>query len=538
MKHLKQTKIIKCTLLGIVGIVCLYFIYNFVVKLIPHMAIELAASYNWDTPVYWAMGRGILNGLTPYVDMFEIKGPGIFYITALSFLTSNGPWVGNLINFICLLFIGFSPLGALLLTAKKIGIKSVNFITYPIAIIFGGIIMMYSSFYAGQIQTESFGAGFACIYLMIISTIDVNKIKWNSISIWLAAIFMMLSVGMKEPFILLCFAGALIFATGLKHLFKVFILPLLYAIALGALIMLVTGMLIPYFKNYLFYIFTNHVTRSGSIFEKLFAFEKFRLNLNSYSDQLLPIVIVSLVFSFLIVVFTIFQKNRSIWYKIFNIIKFVPTILLPFLAVGLGGEYYGHHFIFAIPVYIALIIYMLINLGTNNTTAQSENKIIKSIAFAKHYILAIILLFSFSVVLDIKPFSMNSPLATCMREAPVINADANKVDALLDKMNVDRYMYIGMNGPVFMGLTKHSPQGPIFLHDIRFFVSEYVKNNAMDEIKNSKILVVEDDLLKTGWKMYSPLREYMENNYTKNPPAIAKGLEMPSPMKYTVFFHK
>lgn len=32
-----------------------------------------------DGAIYYAMGRGIVNGLTPYIDLFETKPPGIFF---------------------------------------------------------------------------------------------------------------------------------------------------------------------------------------------------------------------------------------------------------------------------------------------------------------------------------------------------------------------------------------------------------------------------------------------------------------------------
>lgn len=37
-----------------------------------------------DVLLYFAAGRGILNGLSPYIDIFETKPPGMFLLSALS----------------------------------------------------------------------------------------------------------------------------------------------------------------------------------------------------------------------------------------------------------------------------------------------------------------------------------------------------------------------------------------------------------------------------------------------------------------------
>ena len=49
------------------------------------MLYELHHAYTADAPQYWAIGRGILNGLMPYTNMYENKPLGIFLLSAISF---------------------------------------------------------------------------------------------------------------------------------------------------------------------------------------------------------------------------------------------------------------------------------------------------------------------------------------------------------------------------------------------------------------------------------------------------------------------
>ncbi|MEI6603022.1 MAG: hypothetical protein WCL54_06005 [Clostridia bacterium] len=531
---MKLQKVIKWVLISLTSLVSLFFIIWLILKITPHMALELALSYNWDTPVYWIMGRSIMNGLLPYVDMFEIKGPGIFFITYFSFLTSGGPWVGNLINFIALLFVGLSPIGVLLSQAKKFGLKAVNFIAYPIALIAGGLLMIYTGDLAGQIQTESYGAGFACIYLMIIASLDAEKVKWNNKYLWISSLFLIMSVAMKEPFVLLCFAGALLFCTGIKQVIKLFVLPLVYAASIGSIFMLATGMFLPYVNDYILYILTKHVGRYGSIWNRAFAFDKVFDEVWKYNNLLLALILVSFI---LAVVFQfLFAKRNTIWYFIFNTIKFVPIAVFPVLAVAFGGEFYGHHFAFAVPVYIALVMFVLREIAVKEKIRKEKIAVFRN--FIRQYALVCLLLFSFAIVYFIAPYSINSTQSACLNNNDTIRADAKRVDDLLEKMGESRYLYLGMNGPVFPGLTTHSPQGPVFMQDPRWFSgdqSEFFIKNLTTEIQNTKLVVVQ---ISNEKAIFGTVRDYLYENFTEKPPALVANMDFPSIAAYKVYFRK
>lgn len=47
-----------------------------------------------DANIYFSMGKGMMNGLIPYKDIFDHKGPFIFFIYSLGYLISNDSFLG------------------------------------------------------------------------------------------------------------------------------------------------------------------------------------------------------------------------------------------------------------------------------------------------------------------------------------------------------------------------------------------------------------------------------------------------------------
>src|SRR3989344_6822296 len=58
-----------------------------------------------DAPysIFFAMGRAILNGYTPYEDIFETKPPGLFILAALSFGILKNTSLANIVQTLLLL---------------------------------------------------------------------------------------------------------------------------------------------------------------------------------------------------------------------------------------------------------------------------------------------------------------------------------------------------------------------------------------------------------------------------------------------------
>jgi hypothetical protein len=70
---------------------------------------ELSHAYTADAPLYWAVGRGMLNGLTPYSEMYENKPIGVFLLSAISFYFTDSTILCNWISILAVLIIAFVP---------------------------------------------------------------------------------------------------------------------------------------------------------------------------------------------------------------------------------------------------------------------------------------------------------------------------------------------------------------------------------------------------------------------------------------------
>ena len=48
----------------------------------------------WDANAFMTVGKGILKGIVPYRDLFEQKGPYLYFIYAASAVISNKTFIG------------------------------------------------------------------------------------------------------------------------------------------------------------------------------------------------------------------------------------------------------------------------------------------------------------------------------------------------------------------------------------------------------------------------------------------------------------
>lgn len=199
-----------------------------------------------DGDFYFAMGRGILNGLRPYEDLFETKPPGIFFLSVLSLAITGDATLYFIVAMAALLAIALA-LGLWSFWETRQASAIQRLMMTLLAIVFGAAIALHVSSGSGGYQTELFGAAFAILYLTLIAT--RNTIGWPRA---LAAVATLAgSIGMKEPFMISLFAGAILLADDWRWLVRRFVLPLSGAVCLGVIVLAVSGYLRPYVTIYL-----------------------------------------------------------------------------------------------------------------------------------------------------------------------------------------------------------------------------------------------------------------------------------------------
>jgi len=483
---------------GVILILFLAAVYIFNV-LYFRLMYESSRAHFIDTPMYWAVGRGILNGLTPYLDLFETKPPGIFLLSALSFWLFDTPTLTSVLQAVV---IGGVPVLAVIYAfylAKENKLTAhVSAILILLAFVFGSLLAMYTAFRSGKVVVESFGSFFIIAYLL---TVAMGEKKWSKVHTALAALCLLIGIGFKEPFIIVAFAGALLLT---KNLVKKFFIPLLIAAAAGIIILFLLDYMQPFFSLYLKEMITHRISPDSIWMRGLTEFGRPFVNVEKYSFLLARSI---LVLAFAFVTYRVQDSIKSIrapngnegklvskWLKNNSLIRWplvrdsafcapkaigsstsirywsstrLITAIIPLalalylssLAVGMGGDYFKHHFVFAVPVYAALLFVFLQYAGRH--WSQTAVKI---------FVSALVLLSVFGAFhIPLKTYAWKTNVAHKTSDNRQFKADI--IDSILDNCGLERYLFLGSVGRHPYGYTKHSPIGPFFFQDQRLFAT-------------------------------------------------------------------
>ncbi len=134
-----------------ISAIILFLLFCFIFQYFCRMLLyELSGVFNaYDTNIYWAVGRGIVNGIPPYAGLFEIKPPGIFVLSALSFYFFDSPILTHIAQVFVLLIIAIIPLLAYILHSKEKSMFGVAF-----SVLLGMLLALYCDERSGQVEAE------------------------------------------------------------------------------------------------------------------------------------------------------------------------------------------------------------------------------------------------------------------------------------------------------------------------------------------------------------------------------------------------
>jgi len=475
-----------------------FVIYAFV-ELCLRINYELAGAYTWDTGIYWAVGRGIVNGIAPWSGLWDIKPPGVFLLSAISYKIFDTPILTHLFQCFVLIVIAAIPVIFNFIFPNR------SIWRLAICALFGLIISLYAAERAGEVQIESFGAAFGSLAVFVFAYPNFYKRKklWIAIS----ALGFLGACGFKEPFLFPLFGASILLCKDLKDWLYRFLLPLAIAVVTGFLLLLVLGWLGD-FLHYFEFMQQFWVNRFGSPYRRAMQFWILWEDMNRFSWGL-GWVIVTLLFCHIF----LYKNNLP------NIaVKILIAFLLTSYTVGLGGEYYNHHFIFAVPFYFALMALLL------NAEKISGNIITESF----------VLVFLIVTTLNLPDLNFENRAKDMEQTRVEQTKEAVYIDAVLDRTSIERYMYLGRNGNHVYGWTKHSPEGPYFIQYEEWIrdIPEF-KNTILSMLMNSQIAVM-------GW-IQQPVKDavqpILDEYFTLEPwDSVA---DIPRPLRmYDIYFRK
>ncbi|MBQ3265477.1 MAG: hypothetical protein IJH07_06840 [Ruminococcus sp.] len=443
---------------------------------------ELHHAFTRDSPLYWTVGRGMLNGLKPYVDMYENKPLGVFLISALSFALTDDTIICNIVSIIAALMIAVIPALAVLDDrdrTDKSDSAVIRFAAIVISVLFMGLLItIYSEENSGGFQIEAIGAAFSILFIYLVKKQNSAATRLKRIILTAAsALAISCAVMLKEPFLLAAVFGALLFVDNIKDFLRHIFLPCAAGGALVIIVLAAASMLVPYFSIYIKRMLETRLSGGASAYSWIRNIVYVITNLWENSG-VLPVL---LLLFFLLALLRAFVHRKNMICFAFQAVKIVVSIFVASFCVGVGEFYYNHHFVFAVPVYCAIVIYG----GAFLFTVKPKGKHITRAA------LVLWTMVMLTVLVSPSPIYQDDDMT---EELDELKARAQYVDSLLDFYEADRYQYVGFNeNEEFFGLTDHFPQGPVFVQDPANFTSKntWFYQSFCEQLNECDVIIVD-----------------------------------------------
>lgn len=480
------------------------------------LAYEWMGPYNGDTTIFWAIGRGILNGLIPYRDLFETKPPGIFLLSSiLLWLSPDGRLAAILQTAIFVLL----PL-TIVLAAHFAHARlrwHGEWLLLSSTAILSILLSLYSADRSGEFQVEAFGALFACAYAAVIAW-NPRPLGWKRILLASACLFG--AIGLKEPFALTTFAIALLLAHHPKDLVRTFCIPAGITAISGVAALALLGYLDPYRTMYLPEMLGKHIVSGIPLAERGWLLEWLFHDL-SLTSSFLAVGIAVLA---ALALFGRLHVSVRIRDMAFVLASSIAASYLLALAVGIGGSYWNHHFVFAVPGYAALLIVVVREIRRHWNSAHG--RIMAALLFA------IAMTASFTHTRG--DFRVNAMIAADVKAST--QEEARMIDTVLDACGIDRYLFLGGNGSQPYAFTLHSPIGPMFFqYDYWFDDSRPAfQRSILDAVDNAFFVVYEN--VYAG-NVSGQIRSILDAEFSADPWPCAKDAPQSSRYRYLYRIH-
>ncbi|HKO48305.1 MAG TPA: hypothetical protein VJV79_11305 [Polyangiaceae bacterium] len=434
---------------------------------------ECHLPYNVDTSVYWAVGNGIVHGLTPWKDLFETKPPGIFLLSALSYRLLGNGHLSNGTQVLSMFVIALSPAVYAWRIWRPPGSRLQ---VLPIFVALWALVMEQVTLvadHAGEVQVEALALPALILYMLLLGT-------RGRLAFALRTLGILVAVGLKEPFVLAVAAAYLLLDPEAQNPWSDLLGPLATAGVIGAVSLLLAGWLPAYLGIYLKTMAGGHINVAGSPWSRVSVALDNSWNALATHSPILPFALLYLagIYLFSPVSPRAIETRRVV----LRLQALFLAVLLAGMAVGLGGQFYLHHYVFATPVHLALLFALMASLARFPSAGHwSRGGVVclalLSVCVAKKWV-------------PVETFAQR--LVVLGREDQDARRAAGVIDTVLDRLKVDRYLWLGLPGRSPLPFTKHSPLGPLFFQQVVFFEGKYPSLAAEFEkrLHEAKLIVL------------------------------------------------
>jgi hypothetical protein len=467
---------------------------------------ESQGPYNVDAPIYWAIGHGIVKGYAPYRDLWDIKPPGIFLLSALSDLVTGGPALTHATQVLSIILVLLSPLPYL---RRLEGDWRQRLQVAPTIVALWTLVAVLTAFIADnalEVQTEAHAMPGMIAYMLLIGVPGRWAFRGRAAG-------MMVAFGMKEPFLLVLPAVYLIMDPEMRRSWADFWGPLVLASVAGTLFLLVVGWLPAFVGLYLRSMVGSHVNVFGSpLTRTVSSFDLIWDKLRKYS-LLLPIAITYCVGAYMFGATTpAAGDNRPNVAWRFQLL--LIAVLLSSLAVGMSGYYYDHHHVLIVPLCLAVIFSLLSQLVRSPSAGGAAVRPLLRVG-----LVPLVLLVVWQP--DWVPLKYFRDRLKWIGDQDVAaHKSAEVIDAVLDRLHVNRYLWLGPGGFPPYSYTRHVPLGPLFFQQVLFFDGHYppwLTEKFRKELEQAKVIVFAQHM--TG-PLDNEVKATLARDFVPLPPSV------------------
>ena len=232
-------------------------------------------------------------------------------------------------------------------------------------------------------------------------------------------------------------------------------------------------------------------------------------------------------------------------------LQLLCAVLISF-AVGLGGQYYNHHYIFALPCYILCVILLLesiysiflttttLQAETAQETAEQENPLLRTFVKLGKACLGVLTVLSLTGIY-LLPKPDYAHYDKILAYSVSMKKDAKYLDEVLDALDEATYQYFGFNGPIVYAYTEHDPLGPVFFQDPNNLTDEssFFAENLVAQMDETNVYVV--SYIRCG-VLNDYVNSYIAENFTllqqSEQAALVSHIEKPATFTYKIYVRK
>jgi hypothetical protein len=149
----------------------------------------------------------------------------------------------------------------------------------------------------------------------------------------------------------------------------------------------------------------------------------------------------------------------------------------------MGGTFYVHHHVFAMPVIMAVVLTLL-----RDSTLPDTGRFWWTSAFV---------ILSLTLPRWERTKKLEEHLVKIQRSDAEARDAAVIIDRIADRLGLERWQWLGPGGFVPLPFTRHVPQGPLFFQQVVFFDGKYPPWFAAQlraQIRQSSLLVVHNPM--------------------------------------------